>query len=455
MQKSDAEKKLAFILQMTKHGLQHYDSGGTVQGSTSPGVAAPVSNVVSTGLSPATGVLSGVSQALTTQNNFQAQGPTSLATVGGQQAGLAAQLQQEAAGGGPNPAQIQEQQNANAIAHKAAAANAQNRALNPGLAARMSGNQAVEAEQNAASNAAAQQAQQQITSQQQLAGLTGQEQQGALNAQGINAQTAQANANAVNSTEGGILNGIGGLLGLYTGGEVEKYADGGFSVLNFSSLDSGSAAIPSFGFVAPSAAVGSGWGQNGDDEQSQIAAGNAQLEAAPEGEVDLNMYGGNNTNAKAHGGMIHMMPEHMKKMAMLYHGGKLFKENKKTEKVPAQDRFAKGGKVPALVSPGEGYQKPADAKAVADGKVNPMKVAEKIPGKAKVKGDSEKNDVVAKKLDEGGFVIPRSVMNSDDPAKEAARMVAEHLRGSKAKKSPEKEEFMAALSRSIKGRKAA
>lgn len=87
--------------------------------------------------------------------------------------------------------------------------------------------------------------------------------------------------------------------------------------------------------------------------------------------------------------------------------------------------YAEGGKVPALVSPGEIYLKPKDVNKVADGKKSPMD-GEKIKGKAKVKGakDSYANDTVHKKLDEGGIVLPRSVTQSKDAPQKAAEFVA-------------------------------
>lgn len=89
--------------------------------------------------------------------------------------------------------------------------------------------------------------------------------------------------------------------------------------------------------------------------------------------------------------------------------------------------FAKGGrvkkKVPAMVSPGEVYLKPGQAKQVAKGKANPIKAGEKIPGEPKVPGNSYANDVVPKKLDAGGVVIPNSVMQSSDPAHNAYKFV--------------------------------
>lgn len=87
---------------------------------------------------------------------------------------------------------------------------------------------------------------------------------------------------------------------------------------------------------------------------------------------------------------------------------------------------AHGGKVPAMVSPGEMYLNKKKAQAVAKGKASPMQ-GERIPGKAKVKGDSLKNDTVPKTLEAGGVVIPRSVMEHPDAAKKAAAFVAAHL----------------------------
>ncbi len=94
---------------------------------------------------------------------------------------------------------------------------------------------------------------------------------------------------------------------------------------------------------------------------------------------------------------------------------------------------AKGGRVPAIVSPGEAYIPPDRVQRVAKGG-NVKKEAEMIPGKASVKGDSLKNDTVPKNLEPGGIVIPRSVMQSDNPALEAHKFVAAIL----ARQAPKK-----------------
>jgi len=62
-----------------------------------------------------------------------------------------------------------------------------------------------------------------------------------------------------------------------------------------------------------------------------------------------------------------------------------------------------------------------------------------VPGKAKVSGDSQKNDTVPAMLSPGEVVLPRSVVNAKDPGK-AAKDFVEHIKkqkvGSKKKEEP-------------------
>lgn len=94
----------------------------------------------------------------------------------------------------------------------------------------------------------------------------------------------------------------------------------------------------------------------------------------------------------------------------------------------AMNTYADGGKVPAMVSPGERYLPPKEVQAVKAGK-NPMHAGEKIPGEAKVKGakDSYANDVVPKTLEAGGLVLPRSVTQSKNPEWAAHAFVRAHM----------------------------
>jgi hypothetical protein len=87
--------------------------------------------------------------------------------------------------------------------------------------------------------------------------------------------------------------------------------------------------------------------------------------------------------------------------------------------------MAKGGKVPAMVSPGEKYIPPKEVKKIEKGEKSPMEAGKIIPGKPKVKGakDSYANDTVPKTLEEGGIVLPRSVTQSKNPHWEAKKFV--------------------------------
>jgi hypothetical protein len=96
---------------------------------------------------------------------------------------------------------------------------------------------------------------------------------------------------------------------------------------------------------------------------------------------------------------------------------------------------AKGGKVPVVLSPGEKKLSPEAAKKVAMGKADPMKAGGTVPGKAKVPGDSLKNDVVPDKLEPGSIVIPRSVVQSKHPHLAAMKFVQAHLGIAPTKKS--------------------
>jgi hypothetical protein len=430
----DHAKKLEFVKHMTKMGLdhvKHFDTGG---------------GVVSAGSSGA-GPLGGISAGLTAQNGFQASAPTSAGAVGTQQAGLAGQLQTEAAGGGPNPAQIQLQQNAAQIAQAGANTNSANRALNPGLAARMSGNQTEATTTNAAGTAASQQAQQQLAAQSQLEGLTGQEQTGALQAQGINAQVAQNNTNAVENTQGGILGGVGSaissLTGLAKGGEVKRMASGGSiqvpGVVNLSNAG----ALPDFsqsgGGSDPEAPTDTSPGEIAAPENNYATAANDfGSNSTPE---SVQNFGAQPLSSSTMGSQFSGNPSapHLSKGGKVgpqSHVGKFLNAKKMasgglmgevSQIAPLVMMAAnKGGKVPAMVSPGEKYLNPKEAKAVAQGKADPMKVGKTVPGKPKVMHDSLKNDTVPAMLDDGGEVIPLHVMIKRSPEK-AAAFVRKHL----------------------------
>lgn len=81
-----------------------------------------------------------------------------------------------------------------------------------------------------------------------------------------------------------------------------------------------------------------------------------------------------------------------------------------------------GKSVPVLLSPGEIKLSPKEAKEVAKGK-DPMKVGEKIPGQAKVSGNSYANDTYKTSVKPGTVIVPRSETQSKDPSHNSAKFV--------------------------------
>ncbi len=106
-----------------------------------------------------------------------------------------------------------------------------------------------------------------------------------------------------------------------------------------------------------------------------------------------------------------------------YKGGSIWDINPSQHSKYASEHFskyfAKGGeskKVDAMVSPGEVYLPPDAVERVKHG-ADPLKEGMRIPGKAKVKGDSLKNDIVPASLEEGGVVIDRKNVGNSDKAR--------------------------------------
>lgn len=391
----------------------------------------------------------GLSQQQAFINALQAQnGIGNQSNVFGQQQGLANQLQGVANGTGPNPAQAQlNQATGQNIANQAAMmAGQRGGGSNVGLLARQAAQQGAATQQQAVGQGATLEAQQRMNAlgalgQQQSnmanlatnqvgqqAGALGQynqaaqsEQQNLLNSvaqqnaanvqmqsniNNANAGIAGINAQGQQGVAGGLLNGVSSAVGaLFAHGGQVKMADGGMTPslgvdLNLSPQGPMSNAGRFLYGSAPSQTQPldfSAMGKTGKDAQGAQALYAAGNNAA-------------GTAAKGIGAAV-----------------------KGIEKM-----FAEGGKVPAMLSPGERYLSPAEAKSAAQGKVDASKAGEKIPGKAKVKGDSLANDIVPKTLQEGGLVIPKSVMESKNPKKEAAAFVSAHMKkmalGGKVKK---------------------
>ena len=91
---------------------------------------------------------------------------------------------------------------------------------------------------------------------------------------------------------------------------------------------------------------------------------------------------------------------------------------------PTAFAFARGGPVPAMLSPGEKYLSPDKVDKVANG-ADPLSEGKKVPGKPKVAGakNDYANDTVKATLQEGGIVLPRSVTQSKNPHWAAKKFV--------------------------------
>lgn len=367
--------------------------------------------------------------------------------------------------------------NAGLIARQAAnqGANAQQNAI--GQAATMGANQQLNALQNAG-NIAGQQVGNQGTALNAYNQNQQSEQQTILNAIAAynnanvamqsNLNTANSNLAALNKDRGllgNVIGSVGGIFGGYEGGRVPKMAYGGMTYEGQHN-DALSNARQQSNMSATERPMTAESSHMMSDNQSKLNIGQAKkaYEAISNlAEGGIAEYADNNNDAQNAAKqqseqLAHNEPEiqsastngkqknvsgAMKVLSTVFsalnEGGEVDKSANKTEpqsdfgqflKLSSQqsaNKMAKGGKVPALLSPGEAYVPPHKVNEVAKGK-DPRQAGEIIPGKAKVKGDSLKNDTVLAQLDEGGIVIPRSIMNSKNPAKEASKFVAAILK---------------------------
>ncbi len=302
-----------------------------------------------------------------------------------QQQDLANQYQQIANGQGPNPAQAMLNQATGKNVQQQAALMAGQRgaSANAGLIARQAANQGSNAQQQSIGQGATLQAQQQLAALGQI-----QQQQAMMG----NLATQQV-------------------------GQQQT----GLSNLGQQSLQQQSNLY--------------GLQQNANSANAGIAAQNAQAQANLLGNVvgglgSAAMMIGMGPAAGAAGGAAATSPYSSGSFEQAYAKGLGFAEG---GKVGPKSKYgmmcANGGKVPALVSPGEKYLSPQAVQQVKSG-ANPMQVGETIPGKAKVKGavNDYSNDTVPKELDEGGIVVPRSVTQSKNPDKKALDFIAAVLK---------------------------
>lgn len=413
---------------------------GTGGGASGTGFQGPSgANITNpTNAGQISGAYTGTQDALTSQQQLLAalQGQNGL----GNQNQVYNQTQGIINGTGPNPALAQLNQTTQQNVAQTAAQQAGQRgaASNVGLIARQAGQQGAATQQQAAGQAATLAAQQQLNAigqagtiaNTQAANQVGQtnantsaqqaEQQQLLNAQqGVNqAQVGSqgsvntGNAALANTTMqgqqsliGGALNGLGAGLGaLAKGGVVmPKMADGG---------DPGTAQSA---FSNPQSEFGkflTGVGSQQQDVQDQTSSSPTSAQTLQKG------------SSNATSGIVHafgQMGGSSSPGTMATAGGAADAADLAPLAVMAA---AKGGKVPAMVSPGEKYLSPRAVEMVKRG-ANPMQVGETIPGKPKVGGakNSYANDTVKRNLDVGGVVVPRSETKKKDSGRASAEFV--------------------------------
>lgn len=343
------------------------------------------------------------------------------------QRALLTQLRGQAMGtAGPSVAQRQLAQTTgeNIAAQQALMAGQRGASANVGQMARQASLAGGRAQQQAAGQAATLRAQEQLAAQQALSGLTGQQIGQVAGAQQLGLQATQgaqqnvldaiARQNAVNvamaqqnqqfqaGLVGGLLGGgatlaTGKPMAFAEGGEVKKekneYEDYWDSFTKQRQAQMDSRPMPQKAGAKAGQGIAQGIGSLFGSKQS--------VTGQPKGG-----YAGANL------GVSTQMPQAINPMATSQSIGAF------------RPGFEKGGKVPAMVSPGERYLPPHEVEQVKRGQKEPHRAGKAIPGEAKIKGDSLKNDTVPATLEEGGIVIPRSVMQSKNPAEKARQFVA-------------------------------
>lgn len=387
----------------------------------------------------------------------------------GNQSGVYNQLQGVANGTGPNPAQamLSNATGANVANQAALMAGQRGAGANVGLMARQAAQQGGSLQQQAAGQGAALQAQQSLGALSQMGGLSSQQvgqqaaatgaltgaQQseqglllGGINNQNnslVSQQNAMNQANLSQAQAGakaqqGVLQGVGmaaGMPGLAHGGAVPHYYGGTPNGVGSPSLgvntNLGMPPIqqPNGSPTAPPAptkyarAAQTALGANDKDASKQpdpfeqggksvgqgIGTGLKGLASGIKG-----LFGGSSA-----GGTDNSDAAYRSEGAAFDN-----EQDAASKQMWSDNGFAHGGKVPAMVSPGEVYIPPREVEEVKRGKKDPISAGEKIPGKAKVKGDSLKNDTVPKTLEEGGIVLPKSVMEAKHPHWEAHKFVS-------------------------------
>ncbi len=311
----------------------------------------------------------------------------------GNQSQVYNQLQGIAAGTGPNPAQamLAQATGANVANQAALMAGQRGAGANAGMIARQAANQGANIQQQAAGQGATMQANQSLNAIGAAGNMANQQVGQQANAIGNYNQFAQG-------AQGMLLGAQGQYNNAVTGGQG-NVNNNNQNVAQMNANQTG-------GLLNGAGAAATALGGMTKSTQAPVAAGIPMADTARGTQGPLRPDG-----SFAEGGAV---------------GPSSFVGRHLSGK---PQMLAQGGKVDAILSPGEVYVAPDKVKAK-----DPIAAGKKIPGKPKHPGNDYRNDVVPKKLQEGGIVIPNEVMQSKDPHAAAAKFVAAIL----AKQGPRK-----------------
>lgn len=411
-------------------------------------------------------LLTGTAQQLTPQNQTQGYAPVNVGALNGQiaqaqgnlgqvnsnQNALAQALLAQSQGQGPNPAQNMLNQATNQNIQQNAGFIASQQGISPALAASQAAQNQGSMSQQAAAQGASMNAQQQLAAQSNLQNLYGQQagqnlqniatsgglaNQASLGAQQISGGANAQNAAAEQGTSSGLLGGVGsaiqGIANMFArGGMVQKFDGGGAVGASASQSIAGqilgAAGVPMWGsgvnMNQPGAQkTGNSIGQALGSKMFGMSTGTPTAVAG--GPMDAGGAGG----AAAAGPAPAAPLEGVAPLAVM--------------------AAAHGGKIPAHLQPvAKIYHPNFQAKGTAQLKA----AGGDVPGKARVRGDSPKNDTVKTMLSPGEIVLPRSVTQSKDPAQAAADFVSMEL--AKRGKGNPHADFKMAMKQAIASRRA-
>jgi hypothetical protein len=267
------------------------------------------------------------------------------------------------------------------------------------------------------------------------------------NAQQQNAANAQIAAGA-QTQQGNILGGVAGAagsaLGLAGGGMVQHYDSGGYAYSNPYAPQSGSAGGPqsSFGQAiaggGPNNTQAAGFNQLGSALGAGLRSGIKSLfsssptpianQAMNQTAANSQLLGGPTPSTASLGVDTQLTPPTTAagvtaNTPQTGAPGLGVDTQFSDPGASLMSGLAHGGKVPAMVSPQEKILPPEEVKKVERGEKPAIEAGRTVPGKARVKGDSLKNDNVPMNLSEGSIVLPRSVTQSKTPGKDAQKFV--------------------------------